>query len=45
MTLKKLKKVGRGGKRKAAAVQQGEHEVSDEDDNAVKTQEAKITEV
>jgi len=45
MTLKKLKKVGRGGKRKAAAVQQGEHEVSDEDDNAVKSQEAKITEV
>ncbi|KAG2117421.1 galactose oxidase [Suillus cothurnatus] len=44
MTLKKLKKAGRGGKRKAAAVQQGEHEVSDGDDNAVKTQEAKITE-
>ncbi|KAG1832329.1 hypothetical protein DFJ58DRAFT_719514 [Suillus subalutaceus] len=39
MILKKPKKAGRGGKRKVTAVQQGEHEVSDEDENAVKTQE------
>jgi hypothetical protein len=44
MVLKKPKKTGGGGKRKAAAVQQGEPEVSDGDD-AVKTQEAKNTEV
>lgn len=43
MVLKKPKKVGKGGKRKAAAVQQGESEFSDGDD-AVKPQEAKNTE-
>lgn len=44
MVLKKLKKAGRGGKRKAAAVQQGGPEFSDGDDDPVKTQEAKNTE-
>ncbi|KAG1871551.1 hypothetical protein F4604DRAFT_1681640 [Suillus subluteus] len=44
MILKKPKKAGKGGKRKATAVQQGEHEVSDGDENAVKTQESKNTE-
>ncbi|KAG1762617.1 galactose oxidase [Suillus placidus] len=45
MLLKKLKKAGRGGKRKVAAIQQGEPPVSDGDDDGVKTQEAKNTEV
>lgn len=44
MVLKKPKKTGKGGKRKPAAVQQGESEFSDGDD-AVKSQEAKNTEV
>jgi hypothetical protein len=44
MVLKKPKKAVKAGKRKAAAVQQGESEFSDGDD-AVKTQEAKNTEV
>lgn len=44
MILKKPKKAGRGGKRKATAAQQEEPEVSDGNDNAVKTQEVKNTE-
>lgn len=40
MTLKKLKKAGKGGKRKAAAVQQGE---SDGDDDGIKTREVQNT--
>jgi hypothetical protein len=44
MVLKKPKKSGKAGKRKPAAIQQGESEFSDGDD-AVKSQEAKNTEV
>jgi len=46
MTLKRAKKAGKGGKRKAASVQQGEPEYSDEDDGAVSNpQVIKDTEV
>lgn len=46
MTLKRAKKVIKGGKRKAAGVQQGEPEYSDEDDGAVSNiQVTKDTEV
>ncbi|KAG0698891.1 hypothetical protein DFH29DRAFT_939202 [Suillus ampliporus] len=41
LTLKKPKKAGRSGKRKPAAVQQGQPEGSDDDDDAVKTHETK----
>lgn len=46
MTLKRPKKIARGAKRKPAAVQQGEPEYSDEDEDAVtKTQVTKNVEV
>ncbi|KAG1733380.1 uncharacterized protein EDB91DRAFT_1149256 [Suillus paluster] len=41
MTLKKPKKAGKGGRQKPVAIQQGAHEDSDEDDDAVKTKETK----
>ena len=46
MALKKPKKVGKGGKRKAAVVQHGEPEGSDQDDDALtNTQTTKHIEV